>query len=103
MSNSQIKDYLDFSKPITDLLGKEASLLTAEAKKLVEGDLIALAWKNHTANTEKLTVRDLHSIEEAFDKHTLTGGANAPVVGASCCCTCTPACCCTAAAVIHAA
>ncbi len=98
-----ITDYRDFDNPITDLLeGNDASALTAAAKGLLEGDLIALAWGNNTSRTEKLGVRDLQSIEEAFKNHSLHGGSSDPVVGAGCCCTCTPACCCTAAAVIKA-
>lgn len=100
---SSIKDYRDFNNPISSLLeGGDVSILTDAAKKLMEGDLVALAWHNHTERTEKLTVRDLNSIEEAFQNHSLYGSAKDPVVGASCCCTCTPACCCTAAAVIKA-
>ncbi|MBD3628754.1 hypothetical protein [Cyclobacterium sp.] len=104
MSNL-LENYEDFNTPIGELLeGHDVSILTDEAKKLVEGDLVALAWKNHTPRTEKLGVRDLQSIEEAFSKHSLFGSSNSPVVGAACCCcTCTPACCCTAAAVIKAA
>ena len=102
MANS-IANYPDFNTPITDLLeGNDASMLTDAACRLVEGDLVALAWKNHTNATENLTVRDLQSIEEAFANHSLTGSSSTPVVGASCCCTCTPACCCTAAAIIKA-
>jgi hypothetical protein len=101
----KLTDYEDFENPITNLLESEQgiSTLTDAAKKLLEGDLIALAWKNNTPRTETLTVRDLQSIEEAFHKHSLYGSSTDPVVGASCCCTCTPACCCTAAAVIKAA
>lgn len=92
----------NFHNPITNLLdSKAASLLSANAKQLLEGDLYALAWKNHTVRTEKLNVRDLNSIEEAFSKHSLHGSSSAPVVGSSCCCTCTPACCCTAVSVIR--
>lgn len=97
-------DVENFNTPITDLLeGNDASILTASARHLLEGDLYALAWKNHTARTEKLTPRDLNSIEEAFRRHSLHGSSTSPVVGASCCCTCTPACCCTAVAVLRAA
>ncbi|UII21554.1 hypothetical protein [Fulvivirga ligni] len=104
MSNSDLKNYQDFNVPITDLLeGGDAHILTDAAKQLVEGDLVALAWRNITPRTEKLGVRDLQSIEEAFASHSLYGTSKSPVVGASCCCTCTPACCCTAAAVIKAA
>lgn len=103
MSNSNLSNYEDFNVPIEDLLqGNDVSLLTDEAKKLVEGDLVALAWKNHTPRTENLGVRDLQSIEEAFSNHSLFGNSSTPVVGAACCCTCTPACCCTAAAVVKA-
>ncbi|MBW5892954.1 MULTISPECIES: hypothetical protein [Pectobacterium] len=98
-----IKDHPDFNNPITSLLeGNGASILTEDARQLLEGDLLALSWKNHTVRTEKLTVRDLNSIEEAFGKHSLYGSSTSPVVGASCCCSCTP-CCCTAVAVVHAA
>lgn len=98
-----IKDYPDFNNPITSLLeGNGASILTENARQLLEGDLIALSWKNHTARTEKLTVRDINSIEEAFSKHSLYGSSDAPVVGGSCCC-CTAPCCCTAVAVVQAA
>lgn len=101
---SNLSDYPDFNTPITNLLeGNESSILTDAAKGLLEGDLIALAWKNNTTRTEGLTVRDLQSIEEAFSNHSLTGSSSTPVVGLACCCTCTPACCCTAAAVIKAA
>lgn len=101
---SKVTDYPDFKNPITSLLeGGDVNILTDAAKNLLEGDLVALAWRNHTPRTEKLTVRDLNSIEEAFSNHSLFGGSTSPVVGASCCCTCTPACCCTAAAVIKAA
>jgi hypothetical protein len=101
---SKLNDYKDFNNSISDLLeGGDVSILTDAAKELLEGDLIALAWKNHTPRTEKLGVRDLNSIEEAFSKHSLYGGSTQPVVGAACCCTCTPACCCTAAAVVKAA
>jgi hypothetical protein len=101
---SNLKDYADFKNPISNLLeGGDVNILTDAAKNLMEGDLVALAWKNHTPRTEKLTVRDLNSIEEAFSKHRLYGSSTSPVVGAACCCTCTPACCCTAVAVIKAA
>lgn len=101
---SNLKEYEDFKNPITNLLEDgDSNLLTDAAKNLLEGDLIAIAWKNHTPRTEKLTVRDLNSIEEAFQNHNLYGSSGDPVVGAGCCCTCTPACCCTAAAVIKAA
>lgn len=94
----------NFNNPITNLLESDGlSLLTDGAKQLLEGDLYALAWKNHTVRTDSLSVRDLNSIEEAFSKHSLHGSSDAPVVGASCCCTCTPACCCTAVSVIRAA
>nr|WP_314542824.1 hypothetical protein [uncultured Massilia sp.] len=97
-------DVENFNTPITQLLeGNDVSLLTSAASRLLEGDLYALAWKNHTARTEHLTPRDLVSIEEAFSRHSLHGSSTSPVVGASCCCTCTPACCCTAVAVIRAA
>lgn len=97
-------DVENFNTPITDLLeGNDVSLLTTSARKLLEGDLYALAWKNHTQRTERLTPRDLVSIEEAFSRHSLHGSSSSPVVGASCCCTCTPACCCTAVAVLRAA
>lgn len=103
MSKSALDNYKDFNNPITDLLeGHDATILSDAAKGLLEGDLVALAWKNHTPRTEKLTPRDLQSIEEAFANHSVHGSSKAPVVGASCCCTCTPACCCTAAAVIKA-
>ncbi len=99
-----ITEYSDFDTPISDLLeGSDVEILTATARDLLEGDLIALAWKNHTPRTENLSFRDLNSIEEAFSKHSLYGSSTTPVVGAACCCTCTPACCCTAAAVIKAA
>lgn len=94
----------NFNTPITDLLeGNDVSILTASARRLLEGDLYALAWKNHTQRTEKLTPRDLVSIEEAFAHHSLHGTSTTPVAGASCCCTCTPACCCTAVAIVRAA
>lgn len=100
---SSIKDYKDFKNPITDLLeGGDVNLLTDAAKQLLEGDLIALAWKVNTERTGKLNVRDLNSIEEAFQRHSLRGSSDSPLVGSSCCCTCTPACCCTAAAVVKA-
>ncbi|WP_236975000.1 hypothetical protein [Membranihabitans maritimus] len=101
MSKNELLAYDDFNVPITDLLDeKDADILTEEAKNLLEGDLLALAWKNHTPRTEKLVVRDLDSIEEAFSKSSLYGSATSPVVGGGCCCTCTPACCCCATAVI---
>ncbi|MBJ7221957.1 MULTISPECIES: hypothetical protein [unclassified Brenneria] len=100
---ASITDYPDFDNPITSLLeGNDSSILTENALQLLEGDLIALSWKNHTVRTEKLNVRDLNSIEEAFSNHSLYGSSTSPVVGASCCCSCTP-CCCTAVAVVHAA
>lgn len=96
-------DVENFTNPITNLLdGNAASILSENAQQLLEGDLYALAWKNHTSRTEQLTVRDLNSIEEAFSKHSLHGSSTSPAVGAACCCTCTPACCCTAVAVIRA-
>jgi len=98
---TSILDYPDFKNPITNLLeGDDVNILTEAAKDLLEGDLVALAWQNHTPRTEKLKVRDLESIEEAFRQHSLYGSSRSPVTGSSCCCTCTPACCCTAAAVI---
>ena len=99
-----IRDHEDFSNPITNLLeGNDASLLTENARQLLEGDLYALAWKNHTSRTETLTVRDIVSIEDAFRNHSLYGSSSTPVVGAGCCCTCTPACCCCAVAVLQSA
>ncbi len=99
-----ISDYDGFENPISDLLDdKSYSMLTDNAKELLEGDLVALAWKNHTSRTDKLNIRDLVSIEDAFSSHSLRGDISSPVVGASCCCTCTPACCCTAVAVIKSA
>lgn len=92
-------DYQDFSTPISSLLSEGADLLTDAAKKLVEGDLVALAWRNQTQRTAGLTTQDLFSIEQAFHKNSLYGDQT--VAGASCCCTCTPACCCTAVAVIQ--
>ncbi len=101
---ASITNHSDFHNPITSLLeGNDVSILTENARQLLEGDLYALAWKNHTNRTEKLTVRDLNSIEEAFSKHSLYGSSSTPAVGAGCCCTCTPACCCTAVAVLRAA
>ena len=97
-------DMDSFNTPIAELLeGNDADVLSDAAKVLLEGDLMALAWKNNTARTEKLSVRDLYSIEEAFRQHSLMGSSTSPAVGAACCCTCTPACCCTAVAVIKAA
>lgn len=97
-----ILEHEDFNNPIENLLeGNDVSILTENARQLLEGDLYALAWKNHTPRTEALSVRDLVSIEEAFKNHSLYGSSSTPVVGASCCCTCTPACCCTAVAVIQ--
>ena len=59
----------DYATPITDFLeGNDVDLLTDAAKKLTEGDLVALAWRNQTKRTEKLGVRDLVSIEQAFSK-----------------------------------
>ncbi len=90
----------DLSTPITDFLDKsDVELLTDAAKRLTEGDLVALAWKNHTVRTEALSVRDLVSIETAFQHHGFRGRADSELVGTSCCCTCTPACCCTAVTV----
>jgi hypothetical protein len=101
---SKFSDLTGFNNPISELLDNNgAAVLTPQAKQLLKGDLIALAWRNHTARTEKLAPRDLNSIEEAFRKHSLWGSSSAPAVGASCCCTCTPACCCTAVAVVKAA
>lgn len=89
-----------FATPITQLLeGKDTEILTKAARELREGDLVALAWKNNTSRTEKLGVRDLLSIQEAFAKHSFTGSSTSQVVGGGCCCTCTPACCCTAVSV----
>lgn len=92
-------DYSDFGTSISEL-GGDASKLTGPASNLSEGDLVALAWGNHTEATEKLGVRDIQSIVHAFEGHPFRGNANSEVVGASCCCTCTPACCCTAGAVV---
>jgi len=90
----------DYATPITDFLeGNDVDLLTDAAKKLTEGDLVALAWRNQTKRTEKLGVRDLVSIEQAFSNHSFRGRADSDLVGSSCCCTCTPACCCTAVSV----
>ncbi|MBN3816047.1 hypothetical protein G3N57_05230 [Paraburkholderia sp. Se-20369] len=101
---TKFTDLTDFNNPIANLLDNNAeAFLTPAARQLLKGDLVALAWRNHTARTEQLTPRDLDSIEEAFRRHSLWGSANAPVVGSSCCCTCTPACCCTAVAVVKAA
>ncbi len=102
---ASFRDIPEFDNPITNLLeGEDSSILTENARQLLEGDLYALAWKNNTVRTDKLNVRDLNSIEEAFRKHSLYGSSNSPVVGgACCCCTCTPACCCTAVAVLRAA
>lgn len=94
-------EYENFNTKIHEL-GGNASKLTAAAAELVEGDLIALAWGNHTERTEKMGVRDVQSIVDAFEGHPFRGNSNSEVVGASCCCTCTPACCCTAGAVIAA-
>lgn len=100
----KLVDHEDFSNPISNLLDKDGeAVLTEAARALYEGDLLALAWRNHTVRTDKLSPRDLSSIEEAFRKHSLYGASNSPVVGGGCCCTCTPACCCCAAAVIKAA
>ncbi|TFI57029.1 hypothetical protein E2493_17195 [Sphingomonas parva] len=94
-------DTQDFDTPITEFLdGPSADRLTAKAKTLIEGDLVALAWRNSTERTETLSWRDIVSIEDAFKDHPFRGDANSETVGASCCCTCTPACCCTAAAVV---
>ena len=93
-------NYSELSTPITDFLeGDDVGILTAAAAKLKEGDLVALAWNNRTLATEKLTVRDLVSIEDAFRNHSFRGNSRSELVGSSCCCTCTPACCCTAVAV----
>ncbi len=90
----------DLSTPITDFLeGNDIDILTDAAKRLTEGDLVALAWKNHTERTEALSIRDLVSIETAFQQHSFRGRADSELVGTSCCCTCTPACCCTAVTV----
>ncbi|MDQ1830787.1 hypothetical protein [Massilia scottii] len=101
---TEFADVENFNTPIADLLeGDGFSMLTETAQQLLEGDLYALAWKNNTARTDALTVRDLTSIEEAFSQHSLHGTSTSPVVGAACCCTCTPACCCTAVSVIRSA
>jgi hypothetical protein len=92
-------DYRDFNTPLKDL-GADVSKLTAKAGTLLEGDLVALAWGQNTTNTEKLGVRDLQSVVDAFAGHPFRGRNNSELVGSSCCCTCTPACCCTAAAVV---
>ncbi len=95
-------DPQDLGTPITDFLEKQdVAKLTDPAKKLIEGDLVALAWRNHTKRTQGLTWRDLVSIEDAFASHPFRGSASSELVGASCCCTCTPACCCTAVAVTN--
>jgi len=97
------KGYPDYHNPISDLLkGEEFNILTDDAKKLLEGDLVALSWKNSTPRTEKLTVRDLNSIEEAFNKSSYSEEVGALEGKACCCCSCTPCCCC-ATAVIKAA
>lgn len=91
-----------YSTPITDFLsGDAAGRLTEGARQLIEGDLIALAWRNNTSRTEGLTWRDIVSIEDAFMDHPFRGNANSELVGSSCCCCCTPGCCCTAAAVVN--
>jgi hypothetical protein len=94
----------ELSTPITEFLasGGNATKLTANAAKLVEADLVALAWRNNTARTQNLTWRDIVSIEDAFQDHPFRGDAQSELVGAACCCTCTPACCCTAAATVNA-
>ncbi|TAI61218.1 hypothetical protein CWO89_36375 [Bradyrhizobium sp. Leo170] len=92
-------DYTDFNTPITGL-GADASKLTTAASKLLEGDLIALSWGNHTTRTESLTVRDIQSIEEAFAAHPFHGDSRSGLVGAPPCCCCTAPCCCTAGAVV---
>jgi hypothetical protein len=93
-------EYKSFNTPITTFLSEGSDLLTDAAKQLLEGDLIAIAWKNQTPRTIGLTTADLFSIEQAFQKNSLYGDQT--VAGACCCCTCTPACCCTAVAVIQA-
>ncbi len=98
MSATFSKDYGDFSVPITDL-GGDNGKLTPAASKLMEGDLVAMAWGNHTPRTEGLVVRDLQSIDEAFSAHPFKGHSKAAMVGSSCCCSCCP-CCCTASAVV---
>lgn len=92
-------EYADHSTSIKDL-GGDVSKLTRAAKGLVEGDLVALAWGAHTKRTQKLKVRDVQSVVEAFAGHPFRGDSGSELVGASCCCTCTPACCCTASAVV---
>lgn len=101
MAQDLPKDYYykDFNNSITELGGKN-DVLTPAASKLLEGDLIALAWGNNTTRTESLVVRDVQSIVEAFGAHPFHGKSTSELVGVGCCCTCTPACCCTAAAVV---
>nr|AEH57228.1 putative cyclodehydratase [Prochloron didemni P1-Palau] len=94
-------NYPDFNNSIISLLeegGGDPSILTPAAKDLLEGDLVALAWHNNTERTEKLSVRDIYSIEEAFRTHGFYGSPDEPLATACCCCT--PACCCCAAALV---
>ncbi len=93
--------------PITDLLGPDyAGDLTKNAKKLTKFDLMHLrkhAVRDDDAKITKkmkaLNVKDLHSIEDAFDRklQTLSGLSAAPPNGTTYCCCCTPCCTCAAA------
>jgi len=95
-------DYPDFNVKITDLLeGSDVSLLTERASKLLEGDLMALAWRRQTSRTKALTSEDLNSIVNAFNKHSFMGSGTSPELVGGSCSSCSIVCCCTASAVVN--
>lgn len=66
----------DPKTPITTFLkenGADVSLLTEDAAKLTQGDLMAMMWHRDTTRTIELTVRDMNSLEKAFGTHPFHG------------------------------
>ena len=103
LEHSQLAaNYPDLGNSIISLLEEgagHASILTSAAKNLLEGDLLALAWHNNTERTEKLSVRDINSIEEAFRTDGFYGSPTDGPLAVGCC-SCTCCCCCSAAALV---
>jgi hypothetical protein len=82
--------------PIADLLvhGGEKGKLTRAAAKLTKRDLLILAAGSSAPSVDKLTVKDLHSITEAFENQR---AAVSDLAAAGSCCSSSIVCCCCAA------
>jgi hypothetical protein len=92
---SKVVRVLPDTTPVTQMGLSPAVInsLSADAKKLTKGDLVALWRSKVTANAAAVSVNDLNVIKDAFTGQIGKGPGNLAIDIYCCCC---PCCCATA-------